>query len=145
VQAPEEIAAKLEIIKEGADLSSSVFDQAIVALAVREGLVEKRLPSIREFYHVRLQAMLEGLEKHAPKGSSWTKPTGGFFILMEVAESIDATRLLPEAIERGVAYVPGQPFFVDQSGANTLRLAYSKETPEKISEGIERLCNLLKQ
>jgi 2-aminoadipate transaminase len=145
VQAPKEIAAKLELIKEGADLSSSVFDQAIVATAVREGLVEKRLPEIRQFYQVRLQAMLDGLEKHAPKGSSWTKPTGGFFILMEVADSIDTTKLLPEAIERGVAYVPGQPFFVDASGTNTLRLAYSKETPEKISEGIERLCNLLKQ
>jgi DNA-binding transcriptional MocR family regulator len=144
VQAPKELALKLELLKEGADLSSSVFDQAIVSAALREGLVEIRLPAIREFYKVRLEAMLEGLEKHAPAGSSWTKPTGGFFILMEVASGIDTTTLLPEAIERGVAYVPGQPFFVDQSGANTLRLAYSKETPEKISEGIERLCNLLK-
>jgi 2-aminoadipate transaminase len=145
VQAPREIAAKLELIKEGADLSSSVFDQAIVALAVREGLVEKRLPEIREFYRVRLQAMLEGLDRHAADGWHWTKPTGGFFILMEVTKEIDATKFLPRAIESGVAYVPGQPFFVDASGANTLRLAYSKETPEKISEGIERLCHLLKQ
>jgi 2-aminoadipate transaminase len=144
VQAPKELAAKLELLKEGADLSSSVFDQAIVSVALREGLVEKRLPAIREFYKVRLDAMLAALEKHAPAGSSWTKPTGGFFILMEVANAIDTTKLLPEAIERGVAYVPGQPFFVDASGANTLRLAYSKETPEKIGEGIERLCNLLK-
>jgi 2-aminoadipate transaminase len=145
VQAPREIAAKLELLKEGADLSSSVFDQAIVASAVRQGLVEKRLPAIRQFYQVRLQAMLDGLEKHAPKGAIWTKPTGGFFILMQIANHIDTTKLLPEAIERGVAYVPGQPFFVDASGANTLRLAYSKEPPEKITEGIERLCNLLKQ
>ena len=144
VQAPKEIALKLELLKEGADLSSSVFDQAIVSAALREGLVEKRLPAIREFYKVRLEAMLAALEKHAPAGSSWTKPTGGFFILMEVAGGFDMTKLLPKAIERGVAYVPGQPFFVDGSGANTLRLAYSKETPEKISEGIERLCNLLK-
>lgn len=144
VQAPKEFAAKLELLKEGADLSSSVFDQAIVAAAVRDGLIDKRLPMIRQFYQVRLEAMLDGLEKHAPVGASWTKPTGGFFILMEVAKGIDMAKLLPEAIERGVAYVPGQPFFVDASGANTLRLAYSKETPEKISEGIERLCNLLK-
>lgn len=146
VQAPPEIAKKLELLKEGADLSSSVFDQAIVAAALRDGLVEKRLPEIRQFYQVRLQAMLEGLESHAPEGSSWTRPTGGFFILMQATNNIDTTKLLPQAIfASGVAYVPGQPFFVDASGANTLRLAYSKETPEKISEGIERLCNLLKQ
>jgi 2-aminoadipate transaminase len=144
VQAPKEIATRLELIKEGADLSSSVFDQAIVSAALREGLIEKRLPMIREFYRVRLVAMLEALEKNADADWRWTKPTGGFFILMRITEGLDAKTILPQAIERGVAYVPGQPFFVDDSGANTLRLAYSKETPEKITEGIERLCNLLK-
>jgi 2-aminoadipate transaminase len=144
VQAPQEIALKLELAKEGADLSSSVFDQAIVSLAVHEGLIAKRLPMIREFYRVRREAMLKALERNAPADSRWTKPTGGFFLWMEVNEAINTKQLLPEAIERGVAYVPGQPFFVDDSGTNTLRLAYSKETPEKITEGIERLCNLLK-
>jgi 2-aminoadipate transaminase len=144
VQAPTEIALKLELAKEGADLSSSVFDQAIVAQAVRDGLVEKRLPMIREFYRVRCEAMLAALDKQAPDGARWTKPAGGFFLWMEVNEAINTKELLPAAIERGVAYVPGQPFFVDDSGTNTLRLAYSKETPEMITEGIDRLCNLLK-
>jgi 2-aminoadipate transaminase len=64
---------------------------------------------------------------------------------MELAREISATELLPEAIENGVAYVPGQPFFVDGSGENTLRLAYSKETPEKITEGIERICRTFRK
>jgi 2-aminoadipate transaminase len=145
VVAPKAIAAKLELLKEGADLSSSVFDQAIVSAALSSGLVEKRLPDIRKFYEVRCKAMLEGLERHAPEGARWTKPLGGFFLWMEVANGIDTTEILPQAIERGVAYVPGQPFFVDASGANTLRLAYSKESPEKITEGIEKLCNFLKR
>ncbi len=142
--APKELSAKLELLKEGADLSSSVFDQAIVSEAMRSGMVEKRLPEIRKFYEVRCQAMLAALDQHAPSGAVWTKPTGGFFIVMELAGAIDTTKLLPTAIERGVAYVPGQPFYIDGSGANTLRLAYSKESPEKISEGIARLCALLK-
>jgi DNA-binding transcriptional MocR family regulator len=62
-----------------------------------------------------------------------------------VAGEIDATDILPQAIDAGVAYVPGQPFFIDGSGANTLRLAYSKETPEKISEGIARLGRVLQR
>jgi 2-aminoadipate transaminase len=145
VVAPKAIAAKLELMKEGADLSSSVFDQALVSAALSSGLVEKRLPEIRKFYQVRCQAMLEALDRHAPEGSRWTKPLGGFFLWMEVADRIDTTEILPQAIERGIAYVPGQPFLVDGSGANTLRLAYSKETPERITEGIEKLCDFLKQ
>ncbi|HJZ68018.1 MAG TPA: PLP-dependent aminotransferase family protein [Blastocatellia bacterium] len=145
LRAPEKIAAKVELAKEGADLSSSVLDQAIVIEAIRAGLIERRLPQLRKFYEVRCRAMLEGLERFAPAGSRWTKPLGGFFILMELDGDADATRMLPEAIERGVAYVPGQPFFVDGSGANTLRLAYSKESPEAIADGVERMCRVFSE
>jgi 2-aminoadipate transaminase len=142
LRAPEELATKVELAKEGADLSSSVLDQAIVTEAIREGLIERRLPELRRFYEVRCRAMLESLERFAPVGARWTKPIGGFFILMELTAGADATAMLPDAIESGVAYVPGQPFFVDGSGANTLRLAYSKESPEAIADGVERMCRV---
>ncbi|HSB09622.1 MAG TPA: PLP-dependent aminotransferase family protein [Blastocatellia bacterium] len=142
LRAPEELSWKVEIAKEGADLSSSVLDQAIVSEAIREGLIERRLPGLRRFYEVRCRAMLEALEQFAPAGSRWTKPTGGFFILMELAGEADASAMLPDAIDHGVAYVPGQPFFVDGSGAGTLRLAFSKESPEAIRAGVERMCSV---
>jgi Transcriptional regulators containing a DNA-binding HTH domain and an aminotransferase domain (MocR family) and their eukaryotic orthologs len=145
VCAPAAIATKVETAKEGADLSTSVFDQAIVMEALRSGLIEKRLPELRRFYEVRCRAMLDALSEIEPAGGRWTRPLGGFFILLEMAGEIDATEILPQAIDAGVAYVPGQPFFVDGGGANTLRLAYSKETPEKISEGIARLGRVLQR
>jgi 2-aminoadipate transaminase len=141
--APDPIASKVELAKEGADLSSSVLDQAIVAEAARSGLIERQLPHIRQFYRLRCQAMLDALDHHAPEGATWTRPLGGFFILMQI-EGIDASDALPRAIEEGVAYVPGRPFFVDGSGSDTLRLAYSKESLEKIAEGIEIMCRVLK-
>ena len=144
VSAPEPLSLKIECAKEGADLSSSVLDQVIVAEALRTGVIDRRLPEIRKFYEVRCEAMLNSLERHAHDGARWTKPVGGFFVLMEVAGDFDATESLPRAIESGVAYVPGQPFFVDGSGANTLRLAFSKETPERLSRGIELLCSVMR-
>ena len=143
LRAPEAIARKIELAKEGADLSSSVLDQAIVVEAIRAGLIERRLPELRKFYEVRCRAMLEALERRAPPGSRWTRPIGGFFILLELAAGVDASEILPRAIAGGVAYVPGQPFFVDDSGANTIRLAYSKESPGAIADGIERMCRVI--
>lgn len=142
--APKPIADRLEMAKECADLCSSPLDQLIVFEAMRSGLIERRLPEIRKFYALRCQRMLEALEKYAPEGSNWSRPSGGFFIFMRAAESLDSAKLLERAVENGVAYVPGQPFFVDSSGANTLRLAFSKESPERIEEGIKRLCEILK-
>lgn len=144
VAAPEPVATKIELAKEGADLSSSVLDQAIVVEALRTGLVERRLPGIRKFYDLRCRAMLDALKANASTGARWTSPLGGFFIFLELPEGVDTVKLLPTAIENGVAYVPGQPFFVDDGGANTIRLAFSKETPETITEGITRLCNVLR-
>ena len=109
------------------------------------GLIERRLPEIRSFYEVRCRAMLEALERCAPPGSRWTKPLGGFFVFMEVPGDFDATELLPKVIENGVAYVPGQPFFVNGAGSNTLRLAFSKETPERIVTGVERICRVIRE
>jgi 2-aminoadipate transaminase len=143
LRAPEAIAARIETAKEGADLSTSVLDQSIVADALRLGLVDNRLPELRRFYEVRCRAMLDALAEMMPDSARWTKPSGGFFIVLELPGQIDATEILPASLDAGVAYVPGQPFFVDGSGANTMRLAYSKETPEKITEGITRLGRVL--
>jgi len=52
---------------------------------------------------------------------------------------LDSLELLKEALEERVAFVPGQPFFADGSGKNTLRLSYSSASREQIEEGIKRL------
>jgi 2-aminoadipate transaminase len=143
LSAPPELASKIELAKEGIDLSSSLLDQAIVDAAVREGLIDRRLPEIRQFYKIRCNAMLEALDRLAPRLWRWTRPGGGFFVLVTASPEVDANRALPIAIERGVAFVPGKPFFADGSGSNTLRLAFSKESPERIGEGVKLLLNVL--
>ncbi|KAF0249038.1 MAG: aspartate aminotransferase, partial [bacterium] len=142
IVAPSEIIAKVELIKEAADLCSSMLDQAIVAECARQDLIQSRLGKLREFYQIRCQTMLSALDKFAPKGTTWTHPTGGLFIWVELASQIDTTEMLSQAVENGVAYVPGAPFYVSDPKVNTLRLAFSKETPERISVGIEKLCQM---
>jgi 2-aminoadipate transaminase len=143
VISPSAIAKKIELAKEAADLCGSMLDQAIVNVACREGLIKDRMPVIRQFYKVRCQAMLDTLGENAPAGTQWTRPTGGLFVWMELSDQTDTTELLKQMVELGVAFVPGQPFFVNGEGSNTLRLAFSKESPETITEGIRKLCHAL--
>lgn len=134
---------QLELAKEAADLCSSSLDQAIAAEAVAEGLVDDRLPEIRAFYAERCSAMLDALELFAGEGFSWTRPTGGLFVWLTLPEGMDARERIEAAVDAGVAYVPGAPFFVDGSGANALRLAFSKEDPDTIARGVEILVRAL--
>lgn len=143
LRAPAEIASLVELAKEGADLSSSNLDQAIVLDALRSGLIRQRLPQLRKFYADRCAAMLAALDKHASGTCHWNRPLGGFFVWLELPRQLDTAQLLPEAIERGVAYVPGEAFCVDESGRNAMRLAFSKEPAERIAEGIRILCELI--
>jgi 2-aminoadipate transaminase len=143
VIAPALIAERLERAKEAADLCSSMLDQAIVAECCHQGLLEKRLAYLRDFYRQRCHAMLNALSTYAPADTWWTKPTGGLFVWWELLPHCDATALLPAAVEQKITYVPGAPFFVTDAKPYSLRLAFSKESPPRIAEGIARLCTLL--
>jgi 2-aminoadipate transaminase len=137
------LARRLELAKEAADLCSSSLDHAIAGVALAEGLVDDRLPEIRRFYAERCRAMLDALAASAPEGVSWTRPGGGLFVWVTLPEGVDARERLDAAVEAGVAYVPGAPFFVDGGGANTLRLAFSKEDPDTIARGVATLVGVL--
>jgi 2-aminoadipate transaminase len=143
VAAREDLTRRFELAKEAADLCSSILDQSVVASALAEGLVDARLPEIRSFYAERCAAMLAALAAYAPDGVTWTRPTGGLFVWVDLPEHVDARECLDAAVAAGVAYVPGAPFFVDGSGRNSLRLAFSKEDPVRIATGIRTLMPIV--
>lgn len=89
--------------------------------------------------------MLEALDKYFPAEAIWTKPEGGFFIVVTLPENIETGEMLKEAIEENVAYVPGGPFFVDGKGKNTMRLSFCYPSEEDIEEGIKRLGRVIKK
>ncbi len=131
--------------KQGTDLHTSNFAQMIVAKYLEKGYlmpnVEKSLP----IYLTRKTAMIDAIGRSMPEEFVHTDPEGGLFIWGELPERIDTVRLLPEAIERNVAYIQGQVFYADGSGRNTLRLNYSNADPAQIERGIAALGGLLKE
>jgi 2-aminoadipate transaminase len=118
--------------------------QAVVAEFIARGLFEPNLERIRGELQARRDAMLAALAAHAPTGSSWSRPEGGYFVWLEL-DAADTTGLAADSEREGVTFVAGRSFFVDGSpeGVQTARLAYSYETPERIAEGVRRIMRLL--
>ena len=75
-----------------------------------------------------------------PAGTSWTRPTGGLFVWATLPEGLDSKAMMPRAIAARVAYVPGTGFYADGTGTSNMRLNFSYATPERIREGVRRLC-----
>ena len=139
------VIQKLTLIKQASDLNASRLNQmAVLELACT--MFDAQVAKARASYVVKRDAMLGALAQHMPDGVTWSKPEGGMFIWVELPEGFDAAKLLPRAVEEaGAAYVPGEAFFADRSGANTLRLSYSLPSVEEIEAGIKRLGALFRQ
>jgi len=144
VVAPKALVPKLLQAKQAADLHTSGFNQRLVHEVIRDGFLRDHVPTIRARYKAQRDAMRDALAAHLPIGCHWTVPNGGMFFWVELPERVDATALLPQAIARGVAYVPGAAFFATRPKRNTLRLSFVTVAPAEIERGVALLAQALK-
>ena len=142
VAAPE-LLEQLTQIKQAADLHTSTLGQMVVHAVVEGDFLAEQLPRIRSYYHRQRDTMLAALDNHLPSSVHSTRPKGGMFLWLTLPEGSDGLELLRSAARRGVAYVPGAPFFADGSGLNTLRLSYSVASLEQIERGVATLSAVL--
>ncbi len=145
VVAPAALFPKLLQAKQAADLHTPGFNQRVAYEVVRDGFLDTHLPAVRARYKRQRDAMQAALQAHLPAGCRWQKPHGGMFFWVELPPAVDATALLPRAVEAGVAYVPGAPFFSDGGRSNCLRLSFVTVTPERIDEGVRALAGVIAQ
>ncbi len=143
IAAPSEVVRKLVQAKQGADLHTATFNQMVAYEAMRDGVLERHVPLIRQVYHERRDVMLAAMAEQFPPEVRWIRPEGGLFLWGMLPMEIDATEVLRAAVMQKVAFVPGTPFYPCGGGSNTMRLNFSNATPDKIREGITRLGRVL--
>lgn len=145
VCAAKDVISRLVLMKQAADLHSSTINQMAIADVATKGF-DRQVDKIRKAYSARRDRMLQALETHMPEGIRWTRPEGGMFVWLTLPDHLDGAELLARSLEtQKVAFVPGKAFFADGSGANTIRLSFSRTDAATIDEGIRRLGELLKQ
>jgi len=145
VVATPEIIQKLVTAKQGADLHTSTFNQIVAYEVSRKGFLDEHIKRINSVYKERRDIMLEELEKNMPEGVKWTKPLGGLFLWVSLPEICNSKELLIKAVEKKVAFVPGESFYPNGGGLNTMRLNFSNAQPDMIRIGIRRLAETIKE
>lgn len=145
VTAEEEFVEKLAIAKSAVDLCSDGLSQYVASELLAKGVVERQIRRVTDVYREKRDLMLESMEAYFPKEAEWNRPRGGLFLWVRLPEGMDASKMVFEAVERGVAYIPGSNFFTDPSKTNYMRLNYSFPSKEDIVEGIKILGDLLRE
>ncbi len=140
--APHPIRDKLVLAQESSTLCPPTFSQLAIARYLEQHDWQQQIKAFQRLYHERRDAMLDALDEHLPF-ATWTVPAGGFYVWVTLPTGLDATTMLPRAVNERVAYVPGTAFFSDGGGGNHLRLSYCYPPPERIAEGVRRLAGVV--
>ena len=143
VTGPAEVLEMMTQAKQMNDLHSSSIDQQALYHLLCDFDLEAHIKLIRSVYYERMTMMKEYLNQVEPGLFSWKEPKGGMFIWVEGPKHIDTTVLLAEAVKKGVAFVPGAQFYVNEPKLNTFRINFSHSTPDKIKLGMDRLVDIL--
>jgi DNA-binding transcriptional MocR family regulator len=142
---PQSLKEKLVIASESSQLCPSNFAQLAISSYLADQPWRDQISSFCKIYKVRRDAMLTAMDKYFPKEATWTKPGGGFYVWATLPPEIDTKALMPKAIVAKVAYVPGTAFYADGFGSWSMRLSYCYPTPERITDGIKSLGEVIKK
>jgi 2-aminoadipate transaminase len=144
--APKALYPKLLQAKQAADLHTPSFNQRLVAEVLKDGFIDRHVPTIRALYKSQCEAMLAALQREL-SGSSiqWNQPSGGMFLWLTLPPHMNSIDLLPKAVERNVAFVPGAAFFADNAQHNTLRLSFVTASVDQINIGIAALAQVIRE
>jgi 2-aminoadipate transaminase len=145
VHAQPGILHKINVGKQGADLCSSTLSQMMISSYFQNADWRAYVKRLTGLYRKRRDAMLDALSEFMPDEVTWTHPAGGLFVWATLPSYLDATAMLPQAVKRNVAYVPGEGFYASGAGKNCMRLNFSFVEPEKIRRGIELLAEVVRE
>ena len=145
VIANKEIIKMLETAKQASDLHSNIFGQYLIADYLQNNDLDKHIEKIKKLYKSQAKSMTDAMEEYFPKNIKFTYPKGGMFTWVTLPEGKSSVKLFEKAIAKNVAFVPGDPFYVNEHDVNTLRLNYTNSDESAIKEGIKRLSESIKE
>ena len=141
--APPDIMEHLVIAKQASDLHSNYLSQRIACQYLHQQNIDDHIRKICSVYKTQCHLMIDIIRDKFPESVDYTEPEGGMFIWLTLPEGMSSTRVFEQALNAGVAVLPGTPFYTDGGGENTIRLNFSNSTEQKIITGMERFSRVL--
>lgn len=138
-----ELMSHLITAKQASDLHTNIFSQLVIYEYLKNNDLEEHISHIRNLYKEQCSVMRKSIDKYFPKDVKVTKPFGGMFLWVELANGKSSMELFEKAREKKVAFVPGNPFYTTGDSFSTLRLNYTNSDVETIEEGIKRLASVM--
>jgi 2-aminoadipate transaminase len=145
IAAPEHVMEKLITAKQASDLHTNCFVQRVIYQYLADNNLDEHIARIVHVYSNQCSAMIRSIESNFPSDVWHTSPEGGMFLWATLPEGVSSMELFELAIEDKVAFVPGNPFYINEETTSTLRLNFSCVDEHTIETGIKRLAKSMKK
>ncbi len=142
IMADKDLISVLESVKRSRNIHTSFIDQAILFEYLNGGNFEKYIKRVRKIYKEKYEWAVKCAKKYIPNKKVLGE--GGLHIFLELSDEIDARDVLSECMKKGVIFMPGDIFYTDGRGKNTLRLGFSRNSIEEIEKGFKIIGNVVK-
>lgn len=142
IMADKDLISVLESVKRSRNIHTSFIDQAILFEYLNGGNFEKYIKRVRKIYKEKYEWAVKCAKKYIPNKKILGE--GGLHIFLELSDEIDARDVLSECMKKGVIFMPGDIFYTDGRGKNTLRLGFSRNSIEEIEKGFKIIGNVVK-
>jgi 2-aminoadipate transaminase len=143
ITGPVEAIAMLVKLKQATDLQTGTLVQLAAQRALEDGLLDRHLPAVRARYKGAASVILDAMAQSMPAGVHWNKPAGGMFVWADLPEGMNGAAVLAKAVERRVAFVPGEAFYAAEPVRNTMRLSFVTVPEPKLREGVRILGEVI--
>ncbi len=146
VVVPDSVRGKFMALKQATDLHSSNISQAFVLEYLQDERSSEFVEKAREVYGKKLDVLDVALRETLGDQFTWQRPDGGMFLWLTGPEAFDSLEVYYEAVENGVAYVPGQYFYPDgfEGAKRTMRLNFTTSTEDELRTAVARLSEVFR-
>lgn len=143
VSADESVVGKINLLKQGLELSGSTLTEFIAAEYLKRGIMKRKIPEVARMYGRKRDIMLKALEDSFPEWASWSKPEGGMFVWATLGGRINTSKMIARAIENKVTYISGASFYPEEIKYDGMRLNFTFPSDDDIPVAIKRLASVI--
>jgi 2-aminoadipate transaminase len=138
---PESFGKWMVIVKQGVDLNTCTFTQALASEYLIGGYLPNQMEKTIKIYKPKLETMYSCLKEYFSSDYKVIKPDGGMFLWIEGPKGLDMEVVSKKSIEKGVGFVPGKFFYPDPNdGIETVRLNFTCVSCDQIKFAMKTIA-----
>jgi len=120
-------------------LAASLPAQLGIARYLERGSHEKHLRELRLTLRKNRDVYIEAISRMFPEGTRVSRPSGGYFLWVELPERVDVLALHRMAMESGISIAPGPMFSVSKDFHNHIRINFGHPFSSRVEGALAKL------